>query len=119
MFFSLTTPRHRGSNADIARLASSSVLVLFLGMALEVLMPAAPAMAYALTDTIESPAVSSVALSAIAAPMRLAQAHLKPEQLWVNPDCGLKTRQWDEVRPAIDAMVAAARTLRAEQIVEA
>jgi len=46
--------------------------------------------------------------------MRLAQAHLSPSQLWVNPDCGLKTRKWEEVRPAIDAMVAAARTLRAE-----
>ncbi len=51
--------------------------------------------------------------------MRLAQLHLRPEQLWVNPDCGLKTRKWDEVRPAIDAMVAAARTLRAEQMAEA
>jgi 5-methyltetrahydropteroyltriglutamate--homocysteine methyltransferase len=44
--------------------------------------------------------------------MRLAQDHLRPEQLWVNPDCGLKTRKWEEVRPAIDAMVAAARALR-------
>jgi 5-methyltetrahydropteroyltriglutamate--homocysteine methyltransferase len=44
--------------------------------------------------------------------MRLAQDHLRPEQLWVNPDCGLKTRKWEEVRPAIDAMVAAARELR-------
>lgn len=51
--------------------------------------------------------------------MRLAQLHLKPAQLWVNPDCGLKTRKWEEVRPAIDAMVAAARTLRAEVTVEA
>ncbi|MCU6453945.1 5-methyltetrahydropteroyltriglutamate--homocysteine S-methyltransferase [Sphingomonas sp. A2-49] len=46
--------------------------------------------------------------------MRLAQLHLRPDQLWVNPDCGLKTRGWDEVRPAIAAMVAAARTLRAD-----
>ncbi|MBB4839354.1 5-methyltetrahydropteroyltriglutamate--homocysteine methyltransferase [Sphingomonas kyeonggiensis] len=44
--------------------------------------------------------------------MRLAQTHLAPEQLWVNPDCGLKTRKWEEVKPAIDAMVAAARALR-------
>lgn len=51
--------------------------------------------------------------------MRLAQLHLAPEQLWVNPDCGLKTRKWQEVRPAIEAMVAAARTLRADQLVEA
>jgi 5-methyltetrahydropteroyltriglutamate--homocysteine methyltransferase len=45
--------------------------------------------------------------------MRAAQSHLRPEQLWVNPDCGLKTRRWEEVRPAIEAMVAAARALRA------
>jgi 5-methyltetrahydropteroyltriglutamate--homocysteine methyltransferase len=44
--------------------------------------------------------------------MRLAQRHLRPEQLWVNPDCGLKTRKWEEVEPAIAAMVAAARQLR-------
>ena len=25
---------------------------------------------------------------------------LDPEQIWVNPDCGLKTRTWDEVEPA-------------------
>ena len=34
-------------------------------------------------------------------------------QLWVNPDCGLKTRKWEEVRPALVNMVAAARELRA------
>jgi 5-methyltetrahydropteroyltriglutamate--homocysteine methyltransferase len=38
---------------------------------------------------------------------------LKPEQLWVNPDCGLKTRRWEEVRPSLVAMVEAARALRA------
>jgi 5-methyltetrahydropteroyltriglutamate--homocysteine methyltransferase len=37
---------------------------------------------------------------------------IKPEQLWVNPDCGLKTRDWAQVRPALAAMVGAARTLR-------
>jgi 5-methyltetrahydropteroyltriglutamate--homocysteine methyltransferase len=30
----------------------------------------------------------------------------------VNPDCGLKTRTWDEVRPALVNMVAAARRAR-------
>ncbi len=29
-----------------------------------------------------------------------ALAVLSPEQLWVNPDCGLKTRRWEEVKPA-------------------
>jgi 5-methyltetrahydropteroyltriglutamate--homocysteine methyltransferase len=37
---------------------------------------------------------------------------LKPEQLWVNPDCGLKTRGWPETRAALQAMVAAAQQLR-------
>ena len=37
---------------------------------------------------------------------------LTPEQLWVNPDCGLKTRGWAEVKPALEAMVAAAKNVR-------
>lgn len=40
---------------------------------------------------------------------------LNPSQLWVNPDCGLKTRGWPEVRDALGAMVQAARDLRAAQ----
>jgi 5-methyltetrahydropteroyltriglutamate--homocysteine methyltransferase len=40
---------------------------------------------------------------------------LKPEQLWVNPDCGLKTRQWKEMEPALVAMVEAARALRSRR----
>jgi 5-methyltetrahydropteroyltriglutamate--homocysteine methyltransferase len=35
-------------------------------------------------------------------------------QLWVNPDCGLKTRQWPEVEGSLKNMVAAAQTLRKE-----
>lgn len=38
---------------------------------------------------------------------------LSPAQLWVNPDCGLKTRGWPEVRTALKAMVQAAQGLRA------
>ena len=37
---------------------------------------------------------------------------LEPAQLWVNPDCGLKTRGWPEVRAALQAMVGAAQGLR-------
>jgi 5-methyltetrahydropteroyltriglutamate--homocysteine methyltransferase len=37
---------------------------------------------------------------------------LEARQLWVNPDCGLKTRAWAEVEPALAAMVAAARATR-------
>ncbi|MDA9409709.1 5-methyltetrahydropteroyltriglutamate--homocysteine S-methyltransferase [Bradyrhizobium sp. CCBAU 45384] len=45
--------------------------------------------------------------------MVLARTRLRDSQLWVNPDCGLKTRKWEEVRPALTNMVAAARELRA------
>jgi 5-methyltetrahydropteroyltriglutamate--homocysteine methyltransferase len=41
-----------------------------------------------------------------------ATSHLKPEQIWVNPDCGLKTRRWEEVIPALTNMVETARTMR-------
>lgn len=36
------------------------------------------------------------------------------KQLWINPDCGLKTREWPETKAALDAMVNAAEELRAE-----
>ena len=35
-----------------------------------------------------------------------------PQQIWVNPDCGLKTRKWEEVAPALTNMMAAARAVR-------
>jgi 5-methyltetrahydropteroyltriglutamate--homocysteine methyltransferase len=41
---------------------------------------------------------------------------LRPEQLWVNPDCGLKTRTWDEVDPSLRNMVQAAKQLREELV---
>jgi 5-methyltetrahydropteroyltriglutamate--homocysteine methyltransferase len=44
--------------------------------------------------------------------MKKAAERIPAERLWVNPDCGLKTRQWAEVIPALTHMVAAARTLR-------
>jgi 5-methyltetrahydropteroyltriglutamate--homocysteine methyltransferase len=34
------------------------------------------------------------------------------DQLWINPDCGLKTRSWDEVIPSLKAMVSAAKSMR-------
>ncbi len=46
--------------------------------------------------------------------LRLARERLADDQLWVNPDCGLKTRGWPEVRAALANMVAAAREIRAE-----
>jgi len=44
--------------------------------------------------------------------MRKAAERIPARRLWVNPDCGLKTRQWNEVIPALTNMVAAARKLR-------
>ncbi len=44
--------------------------------------------------------------------LRKARAVLAPEQIWVNPDCGLKTRGWPEVRSALTAMVSAAKAMR-------
>lgn len=41
-----------------------------------------------------------------------AQSVIPAHQLWVNPDCGLKTRDWDETHKALKEMVAAARQLR-------
>jgi 5-methyltetrahydropteroyltriglutamate--homocysteine methyltransferase len=37
---------------------------------------------------------------------------LKPEQLWINPDCGLKTRQWKETKAALTNLVNAAKFFR-------
>ena len=44
--------------------------------------------------------------------LRTAGEVLPPQRLWVNPDCGLKTRQWSEVLPSLTKMVEAARQLR-------
>ncbi|KAI9714351.1 MAG: methionine-synthesizing 5- methyltetrahydropteroyltriglutamate--homocysteine methyltransferase [Bogoriella megaspora] len=38
--------------------------------------------------------------------------YLKPDQLWINPDCGLKTRQWKETKPALTNLVNAAKFFR-------
>jgi 5-methyltetrahydropteroyltriglutamate--homocysteine methyltransferase len=46
--------------------------------------------------------------------LRHFEGFMDGADLWVNPDCGLKTRRWEEVRPALAAMVAAARILRTE-----
>jgi Methionine synthase II (cobalamin-independent) len=41
-----------------------------------------------------------------------ARQYLPAEQIWVNPDCGLKTRTWEEVRPALVNLVEAAQRMR-------
>ncbi|MDT8370959.1 MAG: 5-methyltetrahydropteroyltriglutamate--homocysteine S-methyltransferase [Gammaproteobacteria bacterium] len=42
----------------------------------------------------------------------LAAERIDVEKLWLNPDCGLKTRGWDEVTPALKALVSASHSLR-------
>jgi 5-methyltetrahydropteroyltriglutamate--homocysteine methyltransferase len=49
----------------------------------------------------------------IIALMQKAAERLPLARLWVNPDCGLKTRSWAEVLPALQNMVSAAKKLRA------
>jgi 5-methyltetrahydropteroyltriglutamate--homocysteine methyltransferase len=44
--------------------------------------------------------------------IQAAARHIDADRLWVNPDCGLKTRSWAEVEPALRNMVEAARRLR-------
>lgn len=46
--------------------------------------------------------------------LRKAKDVVPAAQLWVNPDCGLKTRAWPETKAALEAMVEAAKILRAE-----
>ncbi|MFJ8233398.1 5-methyltetrahydropteroyltriglutamate--homocysteine S-methyltransferase [Streptomyces sp. NPDC094448] len=61
---------------------------------------------------IHSPRVPSAEEAA-----RLLRTGLKAipaERLWVNPDCGLKTRGWAETRASLENLVAAARTVRGE-----
>jgi 5-methyltetrahydropteroyltriglutamate--homocysteine methyltransferase len=62
------------------------------------------------TYDIHSPRVPSTTEMEVL--IRQATSVIPPTQLWINPDCGLKTRQWDEVMPALQNMVAAARQSR-------
>lgn len=59
---------------------------------------------------IHSPNIPSV--EQMVALMQKAAERIPVERLWVNPDCGLKTRQWAEVTPALINMVEAAKVLR-------
>jgi len=61
---------------------------------------------------IHSPRVPDA--SAMAHLLRKAAQRIPAERLWVNPDCGLKTRGWPETEAALVHMVTAARQLRAE-----
>lgn len=48
----------------------------------------------------------------IVSQLNAAAKRIPIERLWVNPDCGLKTRGWEEVRPSLKRMVEAAKQLR-------
>ncbi|MGW7042476.1 5-methyltetrahydropteroyltriglutamate--homocysteine S-methyltransferase [Streptomyces avermitilis] len=61
---------------------------------------------------IHSPRVPGV--DEAAALLRKGLEAIPAERLWVNPDCGLKTRGWPETRASLENLVAAARTVRAE-----
>jgi 5-methyltetrahydropteroyltriglutamate--homocysteine methyltransferase len=61
---------------------------------------------------IHSPRVPSV--EETAALLRTALRAVPAERLWVNPDCGLKTRGWPETRASLENLVGAARTVRGE-----
>jgi 5-methyltetrahydropteroyltriglutamate--homocysteine methyltransferase len=60
---------------------------------------------------IHSPRVPSI--EEIEGLLELAERRIGRDRLWVNPDCGLKTRAWKEIRPALENMVAAAERRRA------
>jgi 5-methyltetrahydropteroyltriglutamate--homocysteine methyltransferase len=62
---------------------------------------------------IHSPRIPEVA--EIVRLLRKAARVVPAERLWVNPDCGLKTRGWPETRAALAAMVEATRQLREDQ----
>lgn len=62
---------------------------------------------------IHSPRVPST--EEIVALLRKAMQRIPAQRLWVNPDCGLKTRAWPEVEAALTDMVEAAHQLRSEQ----
>lgn len=59
---------------------------------------------------IHSPRIPST--EEIADRINKALAVLDSKVLWVNPDCGLKTRKYEEVKPALSNMVAAAKLMR-------
>jgi len=61
---------------------------------------------------IHSPRVPSA--DEIAGHLRAAAAQFAPERLWVNPDCGLKTRGYEEVRASLTNLVAATAAVRSE-----
>lgn len=58
---------------------------------------------------IHSPRVPSV--EELEAQIRALLEVLPKEQLWINPDCGLKTRKWEEVKPSLENLVKATKNV--------
>jgi 5-methyltetrahydropteroyltriglutamate--homocysteine methyltransferase len=61
---------------------------------------------------IHSPRIPSV--DEIVTQIKLLLEVLPKEQLWINPDCGLKTRKWEEVKPSLENMVKAVKIVKEE-----
>ena len=61
---------------------------------------------------IHSPRIPSI--NEIVKLLRKAEQVISPDQLWVNPDCGLKTRGWEETEASLINMVKAAKIMRAQ-----
>ncbi|MFJ7780031.1 5-methyltetrahydropteroyltriglutamate--homocysteine S-methyltransferase [Streptomyces yangpuensis] len=61
---------------------------------------------------IHAPRIPSV--DEVSALLRKGLGAVPAERLWVNPDCGLKTRAWPETRASLENLVEAARRVRAE-----
>ncbi|MFB2835966.1 5-methyltetrahydropteroyltriglutamate--homocysteine S-methyltransferase [Floridanema evergladense] len=64
------------------------------------------------TYDVHSPVVPTT--EQIVRQLKAGIANLPLSQIWVNPDCGLKTRRWEEVIPALKNMVEATRIMREE-----
>ena len=61
---------------------------------------------------IHSPRIPSV--DEVVSSLRAALAHVPAERLWVNPDCGLKTRTYPQVAAALSNVVEAAARVRSQ-----
>lgn len=61
---------------------------------------------------IHSPRIPSV--DEIYKQIKLLLEVLPKEQLWINPDCGLKTRKQEEVKPSLKNMIEATKKIRSE-----
>ncbi len=102
-------PAIAAMDADVISIETSRSQMELLGAFVDFRYP--NAMGPGVYD-IHSPRVPTV--DEMAGLLRKARQVLSSEQLWVNPDCGLKTRGWPEVEQALINMTEAARQVRKE-----